>query len=82
MVSRTSAAAASASPCGASSTSSSWTVRIIETVSGSSPDRVIIARLRMSAAVPWMGMFTVARSAAARTWPLRLRSSGTSRRRP
>ena len=36
----------------------------------------------MSAAVPWMGMFTAMRSAAERICPLRLFSSGTSRRRP
>ena len=32
--------------------------------------------------MPWIGMLTVTRSAADRTWPLRLVSSGTSRRRP
>jgi hypothetical protein len=31
----------------------------------------------MSAAVPWIGMLTATRSAAARIWPLRLVSSGT-----
>ena len=36
----------------------------------------------MSAAVPWIGMFTATRSAPARIWPLRLVSSGTGRRRP
>ena len=36
----------------------------------------------MSAAVPWMGIFTAMRSAAMRIWPLRLVSSGTGRRRP
>ena len=42
----------------------------------------IIARLRMSAAVPWIGKFTASRSAAPRIWQLRLLRSGTSRRRP
>ena len=41
-----------------------------------------MARFRMSAAVPWIGRLTATRSAAARTCPLRLVSSGTRRRRP
>ena len=49
---------------------------------GSSACRSIIAFFRMSAAVPWMGMFTVSRSAWLRIWKLRLVRFGTSRRRP
>ena len=36
----------------------------------------IIATLMMSAAVPWMGMLIASRSAALRTWELRLWMAG------
>ena len=45
---------------------------------GSAACRSIIARLRMSAAVPWIGMFTASRSDCARIWKLRLVRFGTS----
>ena len=82
MRSRTNPATVSASAAGTSNSSSSCTVRIMAAPAGSSPWMSIIARLRMSAAVPWIGRLTVTRSAAARICPLRLVSSGTARRRP
>ena len=36
----------------------------------------------MSAAVPWMTMFTASRSPSMRVWRWRARSSGTRRMRP
>ena len=41
-----------------------------------------IASLMMSAAVPWMTMFTARRSPSERVWNWRERSSGTRRMRP
>ena len=84
--SRTAAAVSSAASRGASNSNSSCTVRIIRArppaTDGSAAWTSIIAFLRMSAAEPWIGMLTAARSAAPRTWPFLLLMSGTSRRRP
>ena len=41
-----------------------------------------MATLMMSAAVPWITMFTASRSPSCRVWRLRERSSGTRRMRP
>ena len=41
-----------------------------------------MATFMMSAAVPWMTMFTARRSPRLRVWGLRERSSGTRRKRP
>ena len=73
------------SASGPSNSSSSWiwsTIRVSRPASRSAARQRTIATLMMSAAVPWITMFTARRSPSIRVWRWRARSSGMRRMRP
>src|SRR5919106_1336686 len=82
---RTISEARSTSGSGPSKSSSSWicsTRRVPSPAPRSSSRQRTMATLMMSAAVPWITMFTARRSPRLRVWNWRERSSGTRRMRP